>query len=153
MNRYVLATALLSAAIAGPALSQERRLTASDLPAAVRQTADRESRGGTVRGYSSETEQGRLQYEVELVFNGRSRDITIGPDGTILEVEQQVDLDSLPQAVRNALTKKAGAGRITRVESLTKHGTLVAYEAAILTAGRRSEAQVGPDGEPLAHEE
>jgi hypothetical protein len=39
------------------------------------------------------------------------------------------------------------------VESLTKHGTLVAYEAQVLNKGKKSEIQVGPDGKPLAHEE
>jgi hypothetical protein len=29
---------------------------------------------------------------------------------------------------------------------------LVAYEAQVLTGGKKSEIQVGPDGAPLAHE-
>ena len=152
MIRSIVGTALLTLA-ALPAQAQERKITAADLPAAVRATADRQSQGATVRGYSRETEHGRVQYEVELMVAGRSRDVTIGPDGTVLEVEQQVDLDSLPAPVRTALQKKAGSGRITRVESLTKGGTLVAYEAAILNAGKRSEVQVGPDGTALTHEE
>jgi len=144
---------VLVAIAASPALGQERKITAADLPAAVRATADAQIKGATVRGYSRETEHGRVQYEVEMTVAGRSRDVTIGADGALLEIEQQVDLDSLPPAVRAALQKKAGAGRITRVESLTKGGALVAYEAAIVTAGKRSEVQVGPDGTALTHEE
>ena len=153
MLKHALAIALFAAVTAGPALGQEKKITVSDLPAAVRQTADAQSKGATVRGYSRETEHGRVQYEVELMVAGKSRDVTIGADGTVLEVEQQVDIDSLPPAVRAALTKKAGAGKITKVESLTKGGTLVAYEAAILIGGKRSEVQVGPDGSALSHEE
>ncbi len=45
--------------------------------------------------------------------------------GTVVEVEEQVALDALPAAVRTALQAKAGKGTIRRVESLTKHGSLV----------------------------
>jgi Flp pilus assembly protein TadG len=138
---------------AGTAAAQERRLKKSDLPAAVQRAADAQSAGATVRGYSSETENGKLIYEVQLTVAGHSKDVSIAADGTVLEVEEQVVFDSLPAAVRDGLKAKAGTGTITRVESLTKGGRLVAYEAQVRTGTKRSEIQVGPDGKPLAHEE
>ena len=153
MTRTTIGTTILVAFTAIPLTAQERKITAADLPAAVRATAQAQSQGATVRGYSREVEHGRVQYEVEMMIAGRSRDVTIGADGTVVEIEQQVAFDSLPAPVRTALMKKAGKGRITGVESLTKGGTLVAYEAAIVTAGKRSEVQVGPDGTALTHEE
>jgi hypothetical protein len=151
----LLVTALLLLAVvgAGTASAQERRLKKSDLPAAVQRTVDEQSRGATIRGYGSETEDGKLQYEVEMTVNGHSRDVLIAPDGTLLEIEEQVTIDSLPAAVREGLKQQAGAGSITNVESITKHGTLVAYEAHVRTGTKRSEVQVGPDGKPLAHPE
>jgi hypothetical protein len=59
----------------------------------------------------------------------------------------------LPAAVRRALQKKAGSGKITRTESITKLGAIVAYEVKVITNGKKSEVQVGPDGMPLDHEE
>ena len=135
------------------AAAQEKRLKRSDLPATVQKAADEQTKGATVRGYSSETESGQLEYEVAMSVNGRSRDVSFATDGSILEIEQEVPVDSLPAAVHAALVQKAGAGRIMKVESLTKHGTLVAYEAQVRTGTKRSEVQVGPDGQPLAHEE
>ena len=135
------------------AAAQEKRLKRSDLPPAVRKAADEQSKGATVRGYSSETENGQLEYEVAMTVNGRSRDVSFAADASILEIEQEVPVDSLPAAVHAALVEKAGAGRIMKVESLTKHGTLVAYEAQVRTGAKRSEIQVGPDGKPLAREE
>jgi hypothetical protein len=44
------------------------------------------------------------------------------------------------------LEAKAGNGRLVKVETLTKKGKLVAYEAQVLTKGKKSEVQVGPDG-------
>jgi hypothetical protein len=132
---------------------QERHLKKSDLPAAVQKTAAEQGRGATVRGYASEVEDGKLQYEVELMVSGHSKDVTIAPDGSVLEVEEQVALESLSAPVREALQEKAGAGTITKVESLTKGGRLVAYEAQVRTQGKRSEIQVGPEGKALEHPE
>lgn len=138
---------------AGGASAQEKKLKKSGLPPTVQKTADEQSQGATVKGYSSEVEHGKLQYEVDLVVNGHSRDVTIGADGAVMEVEEEVAFNSLPAAVQLGLQKEAGAGKIGKVESLTKRGTLVAYEGHVLTGNKRSEVQVGPEGKPLAHPE
>ncbi len=133
--------------------AREKHLKRSELPAAVQKTADEQSKGATVRGYASEIENGQLEYEVETTIHGHTRDVSIAPDGSILEIEEQVALNALPDAVRDALRNKAGRGTITKVESITKKGTLVAYEAQVRTGRKHSEVQVGPDGKSLAHEE
>ena len=152
-RRWAAAGLIALCAAGTSAAAQDKQLKKSELPAAVQKAADEQSRGATVRGYSSETENGQLEYEVAMTVNGRGRDVSFAPDGSVLEIEQEVVLDSLPAAVHAALVQRAGAGRITKVESLTKHGTLVAYEAQVRTGTKRSEVQVGPDGKPLAHEE
>ena len=68
-------------------------------------------------------------------------------------MEEQVALDSLPSAVKTGLQEKANKGKIVKVESLTKHDKLVAYEAKVQSDGKKKEIQVGPDGRPLDHEE
>ena len=87
------------------------------------------------------------------MVNGHSKDVLIAADGTVVEVEEQVAPDSLSAEVKAGLQAKAGKGKIVKVESLTKKGKLVAYEAQVETNGKKSEVQVGPDGKPLAHEE
>ncbi len=134
-------------------LGQEKHIKRSDLPAAVQKTADEQSKGATVRGYTKETEEGKLEYEVEMTVSGHTKDVSIDPAGNVLEVEEQVALEALPAAVRDGLQQKAGKGKITKVETITKHGTLVAYEAQVVTGSKKSEVQVGPDGKPLDHEE
>lgn len=133
--------------------AQEKKLKKSDLPPAVQKTADEQSRGATVKGYASEREHGQLQYEVELTLNGHSKDVTIARNGSVMEVEEEVAQDTLPTAVRQGLQEKAGAGKITKVETITKHNILVAYEAQVRTGAKHSEIQVGPNGQVLAHPE
>jgi hypothetical protein len=86
---------------------------------------------------------------------GHMKDLTIDPQGNLLEVEEDVQSDTLPASVHGSLRAQAGKGRITKIESLMKHGkiVIVAYEAQVATGKKHSEIQVGPDGQKLDHEE
>lgn len=150
LRNFVVSGLVLSAVIAAGA--QEKKIARKDLPAAVAATVDRETKGATIKGFATEREHGRTTYEAETVVNGKTRDIEIAADGTLTEVEQEVEMSSLPEKVQQGLNGKAAGGRIIKVESLTKDGKLAAYEAAMLKNGRRSEFQVGPDGGALTRE-
>lgn len=136
-----------------PLLAQEKKVNRSDLPPAVEKTVAAQTQGATIRGFSEEKENGQTFYEAELIVNGHKKDVLIDGNGAVVEVEEQVELDSLPAAVRDGLQAKVGKGKIIKVESLTKHGKLVAYEAKVMTDGKKSEVQVRSDGRPLDHEE
>ena len=133
--------------------AQEKKINRSDLPAAVEQTVAAQSQGATVRGFSREKENGQTFYEAELTISGHTKDVLIDANGAVVEVEEHVEMGSLPVAVKDGLQAKAGKGKLLKVESITKHDKLVAYEAQVMTGGKRSEVQVGPDGKPLGHEE
>jgi len=133
--------------------AQEKKIPRADLPPAVEKTVAAQSQGAIVKGFSQEKENGQIYYEAEMTVSGHSKDVLIDVNGVVVEVEEQVALDSLPSAVKEGLQAKAGAGKILKVESLTKHDKLVAYEAKVQTDGKKTEIQVGPDGKPLAHEE
>ena len=133
------------------AFCAERKIDRSQLPAAVEKTVQAQSQGAIVKGFSTEVENGKRIYEAEMVVNGHSKDIEIAEDGSLNEVEEEVSLESLPSAVKSALLAKAGSAKITKVESLTKKGVLVAFEASTLNGSRKGEIQVGPKGENLSH--
>jgi hypothetical protein len=156
MSMQSTATTLIAVLVASGGLAAnaaERRISKTELPAAVRKTADKQAGGARVLDYTTDKEDGQIEYEVEMLVNGHSKDVAIAPDGRVLEVEEQVNLNTVDPQVRSGLKNRAGNGQITKVESITKHGSIVAYEAQVRTAGRHSEIQVGPDGQPLDHEE
>jgi hypothetical protein len=145
--------ALAILALTLTATAQEKKIAQSALPAPVQKAAQAQSQGATVKGFSTEKENGKTVYEAEMVINGHSKDIQFAADGTVNEIEEEIAFNSLPGNVQSALTKKAAGAKITKVESLTKQGKLVAYEAATLKGTKKGEIQVGPDGSNLAHEE
>ncbi len=153
MNRSTIAAVLFAVVVPGPAASQDKPVKQSDLPAAVARTVTAETKGATLKRLSREKEKGQILYEAEFVMKGHSRDVLIDATGAVVEVEEQVEMASLAPAVQAGLTTAAGKGTIKRIESLTKKGVLVAYEAQVTTGGKRSEVQVGPDGKRLARTE
>ena len=153
MARGIAVALVAGLVVAGTASGQERKIRRSELPPAVERTVAALSQGAKILGFSQETEHGRALYEVEMTVNRHGKDVLIDANGEVVEVEEQVALDALPAAVRTGLTAAARGGKIGKLESITKQGKLVAYEAVVESNGKRSEIQVGPDGQPLAHEE
>ena len=149
-RKLSLAALLIGLATFSLAQAQEKKLKREQLPPAVEKTVATESQGATINGFATEVEKGKRLYEVELTVNGHSKDISMNKNGNVVEVEEEVTMDSLPAAVQEGLRKAAGAGTIGKIESLTKGGKLVAYEAHVKAGTKRSEVQVGPNGEKLA---
>ena len=143
----------VSLVLVGNAFAQEKKIKRSELPAAVEKTVVKQSKGATIRGFREEKENGQTTYEAEMLLNGHTKDVQMDAKGVVIEVEEQVDLHAVPAEVRAGLEAQAGKGKITKIESITKKDKLLAYEAQVVTDGKKSEVQVGPAGNPLDHEE
>src|SRR3984893_12399858 len=139
-------TKLIVPALAAAALfASETRVQMKDLPEAVQKTVKEQTKTAKLRGLAKEIEDGKTFYEAETTVNGKSRDILIDTTGAVVEVEEPVSLDSIPEAARKAIQAKAGSGKILKVESVTK-GSIVSYEAVVQKNGKKSEVAVNADG-------
>ena len=141
----------LSLLLVGAVLAQEseRRVKMKDLPQAVQQTVREQSRGATIKGFSKEIEHGQTFYEVEMKVNGHGKDVLIDPNGAVVEIEEEVALASLAPDVRVTIEQNADRGKVRKVEAITKNNAIVAYEAVVQKAGKKSEIKVAPDGKLL----
>ncbi len=126
----------------------ETKVKMKDLPPAVQRAVAEQSKGATLKGLAKEVEDGKTFYEAELKVNGRTRDVSFDETGKVVSVEQEIPIDSIPAAAREAIKKQAGAGKIKLVEQVTK-GSLVYYEAHVKTGGKESEIEVKADGSPV----
>lgn len=103
--------------------------------------------------YANDAKKGKVQYELQLMVNDYTKDVTMDPKGNVLGVEEQVQPEALPANVLTSLRTQAGKGDITKIESSVKHDRIVAYEAQVASGKRHREIQVGQDGQKLNHEE
>lgn len=126
----------------------ETKIRVEDAPAPVQKTVQAETKNATLVGLTKEREHGKLVYELETKRDGKSRDLMIGGDGAILSVEQEVALDSIPAPAKAAIEKRAAGGKVSKVEEVTEGGK-VAYEAALVVKGKKSEVKFSADGNPV----
>src|ERR1700730_15701420 len=121
-KKALLAALVTGLAALSAAQAQEKKLKREELPPAVEKTVAEQSKGAAIRGFSTELEDGKRLYEVELVVSGHGKDISMDEQGNIVEVEEEIPLESLSSPVKDGLTQAAGSGTISKVESITKNG-------------------------------
>jgi len=153
MVRRALTLAFIVGLLTATAYAQERKLTRAQLPPAVEKTVAAESQGATIKKFTTEVEKGKRLYEAEFEINGHSKGISMDKNGNIVEVEEEVTMDSLPAVVQDALKKRAGAGTIGKIESLSKDGNVVAYLTHVKIGAKVEKFRLGPNGEKLARPE
>jgi len=108
-----------------------------------------------------EVEDGVVLYEVALIQDGRDFEVEVSGDGIIAEVESSVATDALPKAVKAALEKAAGEGRIQRVGKVEARAEVkgeklaplapfkVTYEALLRKGDVVAEVEVSAEGRIL----
>ena len=137
-------------ALGGFAVAQEKKgkgLQLKDLPAAVQKTVRDNLKGGEIKNIGKEKEDGVEQYEVESVLNGKSRDFNVDAKGNLLLVEMATTIDTIPSAAKASILKKVADGKLAVVETFTKTGQPMMYEASYTdTKGKKHEVLVKADG-------
>jgi hypothetical protein len=85
MRHLVSIAFVLAVGLAAPAAASADEVPLEQLPAAVRATVERETRGGRITEIEREERDGRRVYEVEFVRDGREHEILVAEDGKVLD--------------------------------------------------------------------
>lgn len=119
------------------------RVDLSKYPAAVRSTIEAETKNATLKRVSKENENGKVQYEVETLVNGKSRDLLVDPSGKVIEVEEEIALDTAPAPVQAALNAR---GKVLKLERVSR-GSATSYEASVSSkTGKKSSVALDAEG-------
>ena len=65
-------------------------------------------------------------------------------------VRHTVALANVPEPARGAITKAIGAGKLTKLVSVTTGGTVSGYEAAVTSGKKKSTMKFDASGNPAA---
>jgi len=108
-----------------------------------------------IKAASKETDKGVTYYEVESIDGKQQRDILYIADGKAAEIEETLDLATLPKVVAQTLSKEFSGAKVLKAEALTKDGQK-SYEVQILLKGKKKEVAIDASGkivEKLVSEE
>ncbi|MEP7362594.1 MAG: hypothetical protein ABI972_05015 [Acidobacteriota bacterium] len=87
------------------------------------------------------------QYEIETVLNGKAWAFDVDSKGTLLVVEEQTTIDAIPAAAKAAILKRVGDGKLATIETYSKPGMPMMYEAAYTdNKGKQHEVLVTANG-------
>jgi hypothetical protein len=78
-----------------------------ELPPAVRQTIQKEAGTATIGDIDRAVQDGEVTFDVELTQAGRTRSLSVGADGNL--IDKQVFLAELPAPLQEAIRRQAGA--------------------------------------------
>ena len=123
----------------------EKRISAKRLPSAVQAAFHKSYPAATIKGASSEVENGKTLYEIESVDGKTNRDLLYTGDGLCVEIEETISISALPDAVSKALMKEAGRAKVQKAEKLTK-GETIQYEFVIGSGKVKREVVIEPGG-------
>jgi uncharacterized membrane protein YkoI len=126
---------------------QERRLTEADVPAAALAALRKLAGDARLEEISEEVEDGRKTYEAEWETAAGEMEAEVTEAGDVLEVEQEMQLEAAPAAVREAASREAGTARAS-CEKITLH----MYEIEFRKDGREHEILFTADGRRFREE-
>jgi hypothetical protein len=131
--------------------SEAKTMKDADVPAAVRDSVHKRFSGAQVTSVERENENGMVIYDYELKQNGKKYEADVKEDGTILEVEKQLQGSEIPSSIQTAVSSKYPRATITEVMEVDKvsngQENKDHYEATITPAGgKEMDVNVSLDG-------
>lgn len=150
----VLMAALVTVSVYG---EKESRSKKAKLPEAVAAAVQAQFPQGVIEEVETDSE-GIMLYEVEVEDGATDYELSVAPDGTIVEQEEEIAFEGLPEAVKAAIGEGAEIGEVTKevsyyVVTLKKLDTpKVSYEVAMKQGGHAMEIEFAADGTVLAKE-
>ena len=107
----------------------------------------------TVSKCKAEREHGQDQFEVVLVkADSGKAEVDVAADGTILQVEEKIQLDQVPAAVQKAFAAKYPKAKMDTAEKQTPTRGPATFELAFAGEKGRVEATFAEDGKFVEEE-
>lgn len=106
----------------------EEQVFLNELPVSVRQTVTKQAGENALGEIHKFTEDGEIDYDVEMTRNGDTRHFTVGPTGKL--VDEEVSLTELPEALQSAINKQAGGDKVSDINRCFDDGE-ISYDVDI----------------------
>ena len=149
MNKFLIAAVAAVAAL--PALAQttaeESSMKLEEVPAAVMTAANANANGTT---FDKAQMDGEVYELSGKMANGMMMEVDVMADGTIEEVEEQIEMSALPAEVSASLEKELAGFAPTMIEKSTRAEGVVIYEFEGSHDGKEIDAEIAADGTGFA---
>lgn len=121
-----------------------------DLPMAVQDTARNIAMGAKIVSAEKSLDDGDPSYDLELMTNGVTSDLTVTPDGKI--VGQQIQLANCPDKVKGGIAAQVGGGVVKSIFQNNDPDGVTYDIVATTPAGAGQSFTLGPNGQLQSEE-
>jgi uncharacterized membrane protein YkoI len=150
---WVIAAMAASWVVFGQANAEEKALHKSQVPKAVLEAFEKAYPNMKDVEFEKEMFNGQAAYELEYKTNNEEHEVLYSADGTLLQKEEEIEGETLPAAVKDAIRKAYPKAEIKEVEKIMKpDNALMGYEVEIVTAGKEIELELDTQGKILKTE-
>jgi len=119
------------------------------IPEAAQKTINAQLGTNKPEQVTQEVEDGFTAYEAAQKVNGQLKEVKVGDNGQLLEVEDAISLADLPPAVKGAIDKKAPKANIKEVVRVASYY----YEVAIGEGEHSKELKILGNGQGVEEED
>lgn len=145
-NMVLIASTICCLAVSAPAAT-------GGCPAPVKAAVNKAYPGATVNSCKQEKVKGVVQYEVKLTTKDAGKlELDVAPDGKLLQTEESIAVEALPQAVTDGLHSKYKGVVPVSAEKLVLADGSVRYEVAFQSGKTKKEVTLSADGKILEEE-
>jgi uncharacterized membrane protein YkoI len=144
---YMTGVAALVLGMAVGAQAGEKEIAVDQLPAPVVAAAQQAYPGWKLEEAKMEKEEGVVVYEVELESGEQECELTITPEGAILETKTEVEPEALPENIRMTLSLFANAE--VKEAAKEEEGGKVTYEVELIQEDQMLEIEFSAAGSIL----
>ncbi len=136
------------------AAAAQEKIEADKLPQKVKDALKARFPGHKVTQATKEMENGEVVYDVEMTVGGKKHEMDCKEDGTIVDIQNEIDPKDLPAAALNAIKAKYPGSTIKEVGEILvvkdKKESRDHFEVIIETADKKeTELTVSIDGSKI----
>ena len=132
----------------------QEKIEADKLPQKVKDALKARFPGHMITQATKELENGEVIYDIEMTIAGKKHEMDCKEDGTIVDIQNEIDAKDLPAAALNAIKAKYPGSTIKEVGEILvvkdKKETRDHFEVIIETADKKeTELTVSLDGSKI----
>jgi len=135
-------------------VAAQEKIEADKLPQKVKDSLKARFPGHMITQATKELENGEVIYDIEMTVGGKKHEMDCKEDGTIVDIQNEIDSKDLPAAALNAIKAKYPGSTIKEVGEILvvkdKKETRDHFEVIIETADKKEmELTVSLDGSKI----
>jgi Putative beta-lactamase-inhibitor-like, PepSY-like len=115
----------------------EEKVPIDKLPKAVTDALKEKFPGAELLSATKDTDDDGVTYDVTIKYKKQELDVTLTPEGKIVEIEREIEVKEVPKVVMDAVKKKYPKATFKGASEITKDDKVAEYQLDLVTMDKK----------------